>query len=124
MRLPAARVLLILSALLLIPLGVSAQLACCAGMASMDSMDMDEAGCGGEMDCCEKAPDDALARHCCEGGERLDRSLSIPQVCDAAPSSLTAIEAIRFGSNAAGNGARFRAPRSRDLLTLHAVLLI
>ncbi len=124
MRSDALKALLIVAVLLLIPIGFSAQIACCAGMSSMGSMDMDASGCGEGMSCCDKAHDDALARHCCEGGERLDRqptfsrlSAALPMVLPAAP-TLTeqALLSVRWSPRP--------PPKAPDLFTLHSALLI
>ena len=116
--------LLIFAVLLLIPLGVSARLACCAGMASMHSTEMDEAGCGEGRSCCDKARDDAIARHCCEGGERLDRRLTVPQVSAAPPVVLPTASTLGDRALVRLRWSTLLPPKTPDLFTLHSAFLI
>lgn len=123
----SARSCLFVSVLLLIPVGVSAQVACCAGMASMDSkhsMEMDEAGCGEGMGCCDQAHDDAIAGHCCEGGEPANRLQPLRQVSVAALEVLPSAPAVREQTLGLVHGFRLPPPEIPDLLALHSVLLI
>ena len=123
--------LLVLVVLALIPLGVSAQLACCAGMSSMGSMDMAKSmdmdghdpGCGDGMTCCEKAHDDALAHHCCEG-DSLDRLHSLPRVFAVAPVVLAAAPVLSERAPACLGWPSLPTARPPDLVTLHAAFLI
>ena len=127
MRVHLLKPLLILAVLLLVPLAVSAQLACCAGMSSMDSMDsmlMSVPGCGDDMDCCEKADDDPLARRCCEGGERLDRSHAVPRVCAVPPAVLPAPPTLGERTLVAFLWDPLPPPKTPDLFTLHSAFLI
>ena len=112
------------TAFLLVPLGMSVDLACCAGMGSMHSMGMDDSGCGEEMSCCDKAHDDALARHCCEGGERMDRSHSVPQVSAAPPVVLPAVLTVSEQALVGVLWSPLPPPKPRDLVTLHSAFLI
>ena len=125
-RPPIQKLLLILVALALIPLGASAQVACCSGMSSMGSMDMDgaDSGCGDGKSCCERASDDAMARRCCEGGDNLDRLHSLARlfavplvVFQAAPDA---------GERALADVGWSLLPTAKppDLVTLHAAFLI
>ena len=120
----ASRLVLALALLSLIPLAVSAQLVCCAGMASMHSMDMDDEGCGNGMGCCNKAHDDALARHCCEGGERAHQSQSLPQFTAASAAAVPAtIELDRHGLVEILPSS-LPPPKHSALFTLHSAFLI
>ena len=116
--------LLILAVLLLIPLAVSAQLACCAGVSSMGSMNLSVPGCGAGMDCCEKASDDALARRCCDGGERLDRSHAAPRACAAPPAMLPAPPTLNERTLVGVCCDPLPPPIAPELFTLHSAFLI
>ena len=120
----AARTSLVLVALLLIPLGVSAQMACCAGMVAMQGMEMDGGGSGDGMSCCDEARDDALARRCCEGGERLDRSHSTPQVIASLPVVAQAALVLSERALVGAHCSSQPPPRTSDLFTLHSAFLI
>ena len=124
MCLLAAKTCLVLSALLLIPLGVSAQMACCAGMASIQGMEMDGNGCADGMTCCDKAQDDALARRCCEGGERLDRSHAVPRACAAPPAVLPAPPTLDERTLVGVCRDALPPPLATELFTLHSAFLI
>jgi len=97
-------------------------------MSSMGSMDMDmdgdDSGCGEGKSCCERASDDALARHCCEGGDSLDRLHSLPRVF-AVP--LVVFQAApATAERALADVGWFLLPTAKppDLVTLHAAFLI
>ena len=115
---------LILAVLLLVPLGVSSQVACCAGMSAMDSMEMDGAGRGGGRGCCDEADDNAIARHCCEGGERADRLQPLRQLSIVTPVVLPAAPGLRDRSLVAVLWSPLPPRKTLDLLALHSVLLI
>ena len=110
--------------LLLIPLGISVQVACCAGVSSMGSMDMDAPGCSEGMSCCGKAHDDALARRCCEGGERLDRPPTPPQVFAAVAMMLPTAPTLNEQAFLGVLWSPRPPPKTPDLFTLHSALLI
>ena len=113
---------LILAVLLLIPLGVSSQVACCAG--TMDSIGMEGAGGGEGTGCCDQAQKNAIARQCCEGGERADRLLPLRQVSMATPVVLPAAPALRELPLVAERWSPLEPRKAPDLLALHSVLLI
>jgi hypothetical protein len=119
--------LLLLAAALLFSIGASVPIACCAGVAS--GAHATAAGvpphCGGGEGCCDRAADDAVARHCCQGGDAFER----PQVGQqpALAAAATAIAPVTPVSTAGGDGSpspRDPVPRIEPLYTLHSSLLI
>lgn len=115
---------LILAVLLVIPLGVSSQVACCAEMSAMDSMGIEGAGGGEGSGCCDQAQENAIARQCCEGGERAERLQPLRQVSMATPVVVPVAPALRDRHLVAVRWSPLPPPKTPDLLALHSVLLI
>jgi hypothetical protein len=125
---------ILLALAVLFPLGASTPLACCAGVAAGAHATAVGAAshCGGGHDgdgggdsCCERAAQDAAARHCCQGGDAFERPQPGHQpILGAAPALL--------GPPIPSAGALFGAPfsprdpvpRLEPLYTLHSSLLI
>ncbi len=125
----AMKPLLILAVLLVIPVGVSSQMACCAGISAMDSMGIEGADRGEGTGCCDQARDNAIARQCCEGGERADRLQLLRQVSMTANSLATtavlpATPALRDQPLVSERWSPLPSRKAPDLLALHSVLLI
>lgn len=118
--------LLLLAAALLFSIGASVPIACCAGVTSGAHA---TAGapphCGGGEGCCDRAAEDAAARHCCQGGDAFER----PQLSQQ-PALAAAVTAIALATPigaAGGDGLRSvrdPVPRPEPLYTLHSSLLI
>ena len=120
---------LILAVLLFIPVGVSSQVACCAGVSARGSMGMAGEDSGEGTGCCDQAQDNAIVRRCCDGGERSDRLQDPRQVSIATTSMATtvALPPAAVLRDLPLFAARWSPPlplKSPDLLALHSVLLI
>jgi hypothetical protein len=116
---------LLLLGIALFPIGASLPLACCAGVTSnLHASAETKLDCGA---CCDQAPADAIARHCCQGGDSFAR----PQSMAAAPSALavwTATKAATIPGDLEGLtvalSVRDPIPRLEPLYRLHASLLL
>ena len=120
---------LLIALALLFPIGASVPLACCAGVALGAHVPLEAAshcagnGGGGES-CCDRASDDAVARHCCQGGDAFDRpapSQPAPAVAAMAP-RLTVPAGSAVGESSWS--VPDPVPRLEPLYTLHSSLLI
>jgi len=118
------RVALFLIVLVLFPIGASLPLACCAGMTGGGTAPGAKLECGA---CCDQAPTNAIARHCCEGGDSFAGPRSVTIAPPALAGSILA-SAISLPADAAAfavaRAARDPIPRLEPLYTLHASLLI
>ena len=118
--------LLFLSALF--PIGASVPIACCAGAVEThgSTVSSPSSHCGGGGgSCCDRAVEDAQARHCCSGGDAFERAqVSRQTLLALAPVSLPApipAPALRDDAPAA---PREPVPKLEPLYTLHSSLLI
>jgi hypothetical protein len=125
------RATLFLALALLFPLAASIPLACCAGIAA-GAHATDTVGapshCGGGdggPSCCDRAAEDAIARHCCQGGDAFERGQgSSSPVLAAATPATGLVTAPQPGAISFLASAPDPVPRAEPLYTLHSALLI
>jgi hypothetical protein len=120
--------LLLLAIALLFPIGASMPIACCAGVAAgAHAATPASSHCGGGASCCERASEDAAARHCCQGGDAFERPQPGPQWQPAlatVPSGLELLAPLHTADGSPQRSARDPVPRVEPLYTLHSSLLI
>ena len=118
---------------LLFSVGASLPVACCAGIAvAPPAQAMSSPHCGGEgggssegASCCDRAAEDPVARHCCQGGDAFERPLVAQQPALAADSTGSQLPIPARAAQADGAHARQGpVPRAEPLYTLHSSLLI
>ncbi len=112
----------------LFPIGASVPIACCAGAVEThgSTVSSPSSHCGGGGgSCCDRAVEDAQARHCCNGGDAFERTqLGQQTLLALAPISLPApILSSPLRCDAPG-AARDPVPKLEPLYTLHSSLLI
>ncbi|HVR28985.1 MAG TPA: hypothetical protein VMS86_05565 [Thermoanaerobaculia bacterium] len=114
---------------LLFTAGASVSLACCAGLAVGAHVPVASAShCGGDagygQSCCDRAAEDAAARHCCEGGDAFERPTVSQQPALAASAALPLPTPMDLAGGEAAGSDRDPVPRTEPLYTLHSSLLI
>jgi hypothetical protein len=122
---------LLVAAVLLFPIAASMPLACCAGVApGAHAASGTPSHCGGTGSgagsCCDRAADDAAARHCCQGGDAFERPQPGPQHATTAeiPVDLPIPPILQAAPREGLRSARDPVPRFEPLYTLHSSLLI
>ena len=117
---------LLVALVLLFPIGASASIACCAGAIDQHAISNGKPShCAESGSCCDRAAGDAVARHCCQGGDAIERPHSAPApVLAATPAVVAAALPSIATPGELPPSARDPVPRTEPLYTLHSSLLI